>query len=212
MIQAPMSRPKADRVLLHNVSWEAFERLLKDLGEQRAARVAYDDGTLEIMTPLPEHAYFKEIFGDSIKDIADELDQDYGCYGSTTWRLALQRVGLEPDNCFYFQNEARVRGKVEIDWAVDPPPDLALEIDLTSKSLPRLPIYARLGVPEVWCYDDVELIIRVLQDGDYVRVRRSEIFPQLDIEALPGVIETHRPAGHRAVRKAVRVWVQEQLG
>lgn len=212
MVQAPISRPKADRVLLHNVSWAGFERLLKDLGEQRAARVAYDDGTLEIMTPLPEHEYFKEIFGDSIKDIADELDQDYGCYGSATWRLKLQRAGLEPDNCFYFQNEARVRGKVEIDLAVDPPPDLALEIDLTSKSLPRLPIYARLGVPEIWCYDDAELIIRVLRDGGYVTVKRSGIFPQLDIEALPGVIEANRRAGHRAVRKAVRVWVREQLG
>lgn len=211
MVQAPVERPLANRILLHNVSWDRFERLLEDLGESRSAKVAYDDGTLEIMTPLPEHEYFKELWSDSVKDIADELDQDYGCYGSTTWRRKLQRVGLEPDNCFYFQNEALVRGRVDIDLETDPPPDLALEIDLTSKSLPRLPIYLRLGVPEIWCYDDGQLSIRVLQDGDYALSQRSLIFPQLDIQALPQLIEQHRQAGHRAVRKAVRQWVREQV-
>jgi Uma2 family endonuclease len=138
---------RADRVLLHNVSWEQFERILEDLGEHRAARVAYDNGTLEIMTPLPEHEYFKEIMGDAVKDIADELDINYASYGSTTWRQQIKVAGLEPDNCFYFQNEAIIRGKLDIDLKQgDPPPDLALEIDLTHKSLDRFPIYARLGI------------------------------------------------------------------
>lgn len=211
MVQAPIRQSKADRILLHNVSWERFERLLEDLGESRSVRVTYDDGMLEIRTPLPEHEYFKELLGDSVKDIADELDQDYGCYGSTTWRRKIQRAGLEPDSCFYFENEAVIRGRADIDLEVDPPPDLALEIDLTSKSLPRLPIYARLGVPEIWCYDDGALVIRVLQDSSYAVVERSRIFPELEIQALPGVIEKHRQAGHRAVRKAVRAWVRGQV-
>ena len=127
---------RADRVLLHNISWDQFERLLTDLGESRSARIAYDNGTLEIITPLPEHEHFKEVIGDAVKDIADELDLDYESYGSTTWRKRLKMAEVEPDNCFYFQHEAEVRGRLDLDLAKgDPPPDLALEIDLTRKSL-----------------------------------------------------------------------------
>ena len=99
------------------------------------------------MNPSPEHEHYKEVNGDAVKDIANELALDYESYGSTTWRKQVAMAGVEPDNCFYFQNENAVRGRIDIDIAGgDPPPDLALEIDLTSKSLDRFPIYARLGV------------------------------------------------------------------
>jgi Uma2 family endonuclease len=75
---------RADRIVLYNISWEQFEKLLEDLGNQRATRIAYDNGTLEIMTPLSEHEHFKEVIGDAVKDIADELNLDYESYGSTT--------------------------------------------------------------------------------------------------------------------------------
>ena len=141
--------PPGQRVLLQDVSWEEFEAILEELGDRRSARVAYYDGTLEIMTPLPEHEYFKETIGDAIKDMAETLELEYESYGSTTWRRQAKQAGLEADNCFYFQNEASVRGRLDINLAQDPPSDLALEIDLTSKSLDRFPIYARLGVPEL---------------------------------------------------------------
>jgi Uma2 family endonuclease len=67
---------RADRVVLHNISWEQFEKLLEDLGDRRAARIAYDNGTLEIITPLPEYEYFKEVIGDAVKDIAEEIEVD----------------------------------------------------------------------------------------------------------------------------------------
>jgi Uma2 family endonuclease len=201
---------RADRVLLHHISWEQFERILEDLGEHRAARIAYDNGTLEIMTPLPEHEYFKEVMGDAVKDVADELDIDYASYGSTTWRKRIKMAGLEPDNCFYFQNEAIVRGKLDVDLKQgDPPPDLALEIDITHKSLDRFPIYARLEVPELWCYDSGELKIYHLQNGEYVEAETSLALPQLPIKELPQIIERHRAEGQRAVRKAIRAWARE---
>jgi Uma2 family endonuclease len=200
---------RADRVLLHNISWDQFECLLADLGESRSARIAYDNGTLEIMTPLPEHEHFKEVIGDAVKDIADELDLDYESYGSTTWRKRLKMAGVEPDNCFYFQHEAEVRGRLDLDITKgDPPPDLALEIDLTSKSLNRFPIYARLEVPEIWCYDEGVLKIYYLQDGDYVEAETSLALPQLPVRELPQLIETHRARGRRAIRKAVRDWAR----
>jgi Uma2 family endonuclease len=200
---------RADRVLLHSVGWEQFERILEDLGEHRAARIAYDNGTLEIMTPLPEHEYFKEVMGDAVKDVADELDINYASYGSTTWRKRIKMAGLEPDNCFYFQNEAIVRGKLEIDLQGDPPPDLALEIDVTHKSLDRFPIYARLEVPELWCYDSGELKIYHLQNGGYVEAETSLALPQLPVKELPQIIERHRSEGQRAVRRTVRAWARE---
>ncbi|MGK7925808.1 MAG: Uma2 family endonuclease [Spirulina sp.] len=203
-----LTQQKADRVLLYNLSWQQFENLLLDLGESRNRRIAYDAGTLEIMTPLPEHEYYREAISDAIKDIADELDIDYESYGSTTWRKELKKAGLEPDNCFYFQNEALVRGKLEFDLERDPPPDLALEIDLTSKSLDRFPIYQRLGVPEIWCYEEGKLRIYTLQTGQYRNVEYSPIFPQLPLRDLPQLIESYRLQGRRTLRRAVREWVR----
>ncbi len=199
---------RADRVVLYNISWQQFENLLQDLGESRAARIAYDDGNLEIMTPLPEHEHYKEVISDLVKDIADTLDLDYESYGSTTWKRESRMAGLEPDNCFYFQNEAVIRGRLDLDLRQDPPPDLALEIDLTSKSLNRFPIYARLGVPEIWCYDSGELKIYLLQNGEYIESETSLVFPSLPIRELPRLIEEHRTEGRRAMRKAVRDWVR----
>jgi Uma2 family endonuclease len=204
---------RADRVVLHNISWEQFERLLEDFGDQRAVRIAYDSGTLELMTPLPEHEYFKEVIGDAIKDIADELNLDYESYGSTTWRKRIQMAGIEPDNCFYIQHEAAVRGRTNLDLRQgDPPPDLALEIDITHKSLDRFPIYARLEVPELWCYDEGTLKIYHLSAGAYAEAERSLALPQVPIRDLPQVIEAHRADGRRALRQAVRQWARDSLG
>lgn len=201
---------KADRVVLQNISWQQFENLLKDLGDHRAARLAYDQGTLEIMTPLPEHEYYKEVIGIAVQDIALELELDYESLGSTTWKRESRLAGVEPDNCFYFQNEALIRGKLEFDLTQDPPPDLALEIDLTSKSLNRFPIYARLGVPEIWCYDTGELKIYQLQNGDYEDTETSLVFPDLAVKEIPRLIEQNRSAGRLAIRKALRAWVKTQ--
>jgi Uma2 family endonuclease len=161
-VQIPLQHievPAGKTILLRDVSWEEFEAILEELGDRRSTRVAYCDGMLEIMTPLPEHEYFKETIGDAIKDMAETLELDYESYGSATWRQRAKQAGLEADNCFYFQHEALVRGRVDINLAQDPPPDLALEIDITSKSLERFPIYARLGIPELWCYDTGRLTI-----------------------------------------------------
>ena len=201
---------RADRILLYSIDWQQFENILKDLGEHRAARIAYDNGTLEIMTPLPEHEYYKEAIGIAVQDIAEELEINYESYGSTTWRQEKKIAGVEADNCFYFQNEALVRGRLDVNLNQDPPPDLALEIDITSKSLDRFGIYARLGVPEIWCYDSGELKIYQLQDGEYVESQISMVFPSLPIRELPKLIEQNRGDGRLAIRRAVRQWVRER--
>jgi Uma2 family endonuclease len=206
-----LTQKRADRVLLYNLTWQQFETLLTCLGDQRSSRVAYDTGTVEIMTPLPEHEYFKQSISIAIEDIAETLDYDYESYGSATWRKPLAQAGLEADNCFYFQNERLIRGKLDFDLSQDPPPDLALEIDLTRKSLARFPIYARLNVPEIWCYEAGELRIYTLQNEQYLEVETSPTFPQLAIRELPQLIETHRMQGRRALRRAVRAWTRAQI-
>jgi len=205
-----LTTQRADRVVLYNIGWQQFENLLKDLGDKRAARIAYDRGTLEIMTPLPEHEHYKEVISDIVKDLGDLLELDYESLGSTTWKRESRQAGVEPDNCFYFQNEAAIRGKLEFDLNLDPPPDLVLEIDLTSKSLNRFPIYARLGVPEIWCYDTGELKIYQLKNGEYQEAQISLVFPNLAVQEIPTLIEKNRSLGRRAIRQAVRAWAREQ--
>lgn len=204
-----LTQPRADRVVLYDISWQQFENLLVNLGESRSARVAYDRGILEIMTPLPEHEYYKETIGIAIQDIAEVLEEDYESLGSTTWKREIEKAGVEPDNCFYFQNESKIRGKLQFDLNQDPPPDLVLEIDVTSKSLDRFPIYARLGVPEIWCYDSGELKIYQLEGENYIEVETSSIFPTIPVRELPRLIEKHRSTGRRSLRKAVREWARK---
>jgi Uma2 family endonuclease len=118
--------PPGQRVLLRDVTWQEFETILDELGEHRAARIAYDRGVLEIMAPLPEHEDDKEIIGDLVKALLEELDIEFRSLGSTTFKNQQMLQGIEPDQCFYIQNESKIRGKKRLDLTQDPPPDLAL--------------------------------------------------------------------------------------
>lgn len=198
-------------VVLENVSWQTFEKLLIELAECSSLQLVYDRGTLEIMAPLPEHEYFKEAIGDLVKDLADELDIDYETLGSTTWKRQDLLAGVEADNCFYIQNESAIRGKLDFDLTQDPPPDLALEIDLTSKSLDRLPIYARLRVPEIWRYDKGQIRIYQLQNETSVETNNSLAFPNFPIQEIVPFIQGNRSLGKKHLRRAFRRWVQQQI-
>jgi Uma2 family endonuclease len=187
--------PPGQRVLLEEVSWDEFEAILEDLGDHRAARVAYDNGLLEIMTPLPEHEFCKESISDFVKAILEELDIEFFSLGSTTFKNKLILKGIEPDNCFYIQNEAAVRGKDRWDLTLDPPPDLALEIDITSRTHPH--IYEALGVPKLWRFEKGQLQINILQsNGKYAVQERSSIFPNLPIiENLSNYVRQSKTIG-----------------
>ncbi len=202
--------PPGQRVLLKNVTWREFETILEDLGEHRAARIAYDRGILEIMTPLPEHEYDKEIIGDLLKALLEELDIEFISLGSTTFKNQIMVQGIEPDQCFYIKNEAKIRGKKRLDLTVDPPPDLALEVDVTSRTHPN--IYEALKVPELWRFDNGKLQINVLQNGCYVESQESLNFPRFPlVEAIPRYLEQSKTAGRNATLKAFRLWVRLQI-
>ena len=202
--------PPGQRVLLENVTWIELEAILEELGEHRAARIAYDQGILEIMTPLPEHECNKEIISDLIKALLEELDIEFLSLGSTTFKNQFMEKGIEPDQCFYIQNEALVRGKKRLDLTIDPPPDLALEIDITSRTHPN--IYQTLKVTELWRFENGKLQINVLVDGNYVVSQSSLIFPSLPLmDVIPRYLESSRINGRNATIKRFRNWVREQL-
>lgn len=163
--------PPGQRVLLQNVTWTELEAILEELGEHRAARIAYDRGILEIMAPLPEHEFDKEIIGDLVKALLEEIDIEFVSLGSTAFKNQFMEKGIEPDQCFYTKNEALIRGKKRLDLTIDPPPDLALEIDITSRTHPN--IYLALNVPELWRFEKGSLKIDLLQDGNYVESQSS---------------------------------------
>jgi len=205
-----LSVPPGQRVLLHEVNWQEFELILKELGDHRSARIAYDNGILEIMTPLSEHEDDKEIIGDLIKALLEELDVEFRSLGSTTYKNQAMLKGIEPDQCFYIRNESAIRGKKRLDLTVDPPPDLALEIDITSRTHPS--IYQALGVPELWRFDRGKLQINVLRQGKYVEVENSPTFPGMPLtEAIIRYLEQSRTAGRNTTMKAFRQWVRESM-
>lgn len=203
--------PPGQRVLLHEVSWQDFEAILEDLGEHRAARIAYDSSILEIMTPLLEHERAKELISDFVEILLEELDLDFWCLGSTTFKNRAMLKGIEPDNCFYITHEALVRGKDRLDLAVDPPPDLALEIEIASRTHPS--IYEALGVPELWRFEKGELGINVLQGGQYVEMDFSPTFPKFPLrETIPQYLQRCKIEGRNSTMKAFRAWVRSAKG
>jgi Uma2 family endonuclease len=202
--------PPGHRVLLHNVSWQEFELILEDLGERRATRLAYHQGTLEIVAPLPKHEQTKVVVSNLLVVLLDELDMDWEPLGSTTFRRKEMAAGIEPDDCFYIKNHALMIGKERIDLNVDPPPDLAIEIDVTSKT--QLSAYEALGVPEIWRYESHKLQISLLQNGEYVESQTSLTFPNFPVvEGISRFLDFSRTAGTRPALKAFRQWVKEQL-
>lgn len=201
--------PPGQRVLLRDVTWQELETILEELGEHRAARIAYDRGILEIMAPLPEHEDNKEIISDLVKALLEELDIEFRCLGSTTFKNKAMVQGIEPDQCFYIKNELKIRGKKRLDLTVDPPPDLALEIDINSRTHSN--IYQSLKVPELWRFENDKLQINILQDGHYVESPESFNFPGLSlIEVIPQYLEQSKIAGRNSTLKAFRIWVRQQ--
>ncbi len=173
-------------VTIPNVSWQEFESILQELGENRAERVAYSKGTLEIMVPLPEHEKPKDLISDIVKFLLRRCGRRYEPFGSTTFKRE-NAAGVEPDACFYIQNYQRMIGRRRLE-PDDPPPDLAIETDVTSKT--TLDAYEAIAVPEVWVYDSGRLTIYVLREGKYVKSDSSPTFPELSItQIIPAVVE-----------------------
>jgi Uma2 family endonuclease len=197
------------RVVLWNVSWETYERLLADLADSSAPRLTYDRGVLEIMSPTPEHERLNRTIHLIVEIVAAELNMRVQLLGSTTFKREDRDRGFEPDSCFYVANAERIRGKKRIDLSMDPPPDLVIEIDVTSSSVPKLPIFADFGVLEVWRYDGKSLRILNLREGGYVASETSLAFPILTARALEDfLVKSQEWEDHPRFVRAIQDWVR----
>ena len=200
------------RLRLRAIDWRTFEDILAELGEPRNSRITYQADILEIEMPTPEHEVDKELISDIVKLILDELELDCECFGSTTFKRPETRTGLEPDQCFYIQNHAAMRGKRRLDLERDPPPDLAIEIDVTSKT--RIDAYERIGVRELWIYDRDRLAIYALAPNEphYTEQSHSPTFPQLPIVTLiETALRDSRTIGRSPTLRQVRRQLRELL-
>ncbi|MCY7382132.1 MAG: Uma2 family endonuclease [Microcoleus sp. CAN_BIN18] len=198
-------------ILLKNISWQTYESLLHELAQQGGIRMTYDRGNLEIMTPSAPHEKYKKILGRFVESVSDELNVEICSLGSLTCRREDLARGLEPDQCYYIQNENVVWDKEQIDLNQDPPPDLVVEIDVTSSSIDRLSLYASLGVPEVWRYDGNRLIIYQLEAQEYVERDVSPTFPFLSQVEMLRFLELRRTTKENALIRLFREWVRSQI-
>lgn len=198
------------RIYIPDISWEEFEQILLELGERRTTRIAYCAGELEIRMPLPEHERIKVLISNLLVVLLEELDLPWESLGSTTFKNSSMKTGIEPDDCFYIKNCQAIIGKKRLDLEVDPPPDLAIEIDLTSPT--QLSAYEALGVPEIWKYQQGKLAIFVLVDGHYVESGTSSLFPTLPIEAgFTHILDRSSEILMSEARKEFRQWVRNNL-
>ena len=216
MAEALKSAPEG-RVTLRNVGWETYERLVEEDLDRSAPRFFYDRGVLEIVSPSFEHEQIARVISALVEELSVELDIDVVSAGSTTFKREDAARGFEPDACFYFSEKIpQVRGKRRLSLdAGDPPPDLAVEVDITSPSASKLPIYAGLGVAEVWRHDGERLSILGLRGQEageerYDEIPESALLAPIRVPAgtLSRFVEeglaSERPAWTRRVRKWAR--------
>ncbi|MBD2598449.1 Uma2 family endonuclease [Nostoc spongiaeforme FACHB-130] len=198
------------QMLLKDISWQQLENILEEMGDKRAARISYSNGWLEIMVPLPEHEKDKELIGDLVKILLEKLQIDFEPFGSSTLKNERMRQAVEPDTSFYIQNHAAVIGKNRIDLNIDPPPDLAIEVDITSRT--RFNNYEILGVPELWRYTNQGLEIFVLQDGKYIQSQSSPNFPNIPIiELVNEYVQQCLTSGRSQAMRNFRKWIENNL-
>jgi Uma2 family endonuclease len=206
-----MATPRGQHLVLSGVSWRTYNRLLRVFAD-RHLRISYDRGALEIMELTAKHERLKHLLGALIGTLAETLNQDIAGFGSTTLKRRDRRRGLEPDEIYFVQNELRVRGRWDFNLQRDPPPDLALEIDVPPSLLNRLGIFAALGVPEVWRWHGTNLQVYVLgSDSRYVMAERGRAFPVLRPTELVGFLGREATVGEIGMLRAFRDWVRAQV-
>lgn len=209
--QPPVKLEPRQRFVLWNLGWDAYEKIVEALNEQHV-RSTYDRGDLELMSPLPIHERIKLWFGHFIQVLAEELDFPFQNMAHTTLRRRDRDRGLEPDDCYYLASLEKV-----VDWNTlnldrDPPPDLALEIDVTTNCLDRMGVYAGFSVQEIWRFDGEEWHVHLLgEEGEYQESPVSAALPYLPISEIMPLLRESLDVGDLRERLSIlRRWTRER--
>jgi len=206
----PSPETTTQRVVLSNISWQTYESLLTEAGDKRSSRFSYSQGVLEIIMPSDLHETINCLLKQFVTTLSDELKLKRKGFGSTTLNREDLKQGAEPDSCFYIQNVDRIRGR-KINLSTDPPPDLIIEIDITSPSTNRFAIYKNLGVPEIWRYLGETVQFFQLQNGEYVIYEYSSTFPIVSSGIINQFLQMAETDDDLTIIDALRVWVREKL-
>jgi Uma2 family endonuclease len=212
MATATEGRPLLSSIVIEDTTWADYESMLKIVGD-RPIRINYDRGRMEIMSPLRKHGNGSYLLSRMVDTLTDELDIEVEHADPVTLRRHDLKQGVEPDKLYHFgDNALRVRGHREFDLSIDPPPDLVIEVDVTSSSVPRLPIFAALGILEVWRVDGEDLHFFHLQaDGSYQPRDRSRAFPTLKLSDAARFLEDGESSSKNAWIRQFRTFVREVL-
>jgi Uma2 family endonuclease len=211
----PSSSKQTQHIVLEGVSWATYQALLHDLGDRRSSRLAYDRGTLEIIMPSDLHEFISRFLEALVRVLAEESEMGLRGYGSTTLDREDLEQGAEPDACFYIQSVGRILGK-KLDITTDPPPDLAVEVDITSSSRRRFGVYLQLQIPEVWRYTKPRGVVIYqlqkgqLQDGEYVECEFSPAFPTISGAVLQQFLQLADTKDDISVVRSLRQWLKTQ--
>jgi Uma2 family endonuclease len=162
-------------------SWQDYQRLTQQLGDRTIPRVKYRTGEILLMSPLPIHGRQANVIADVVKVLLDHFELEYLAFTPITMELQ-ETSGIEPDYCFYIDNWAAVAGKDRINWGVDPSPDLAIEIDVTSYT--DVNDFLPDKVPEVWLYKKNNLVIYSLEGNSYTIKTHSKYFPKINLSEI----------------------------
>ncbi|MCI0336828.1 MAG: Uma2 family endonuclease [Acidobacteria bacterium] len=201
--------PSGGVLSFEDVTWREYEKLLEALGDGYHVRISYDSGRLEIMSPTDWHDYYKSLLGHLVGVLTEELNLGCVSFGSTTFRKEGKAKGTEPDDCFYITNVKSVIGNPGLDLDRDPPPDLAIEVDISHQSQSKFPIYAALGVPEIWRYRKGQMYFYRLSGQNYLEIQASDLFSFLTPQALAGFLDQDYIRDFNEVKREFRKWVQD---
>jgi Uma2 family endonuclease len=205
---ATILRVPEQRVLLDNITWDLYERLLAAHRDRSVPRFTYDRGQLEIMSPSAEHEQLKDTLALLVNIVAEEMHLNVEGFGSTTFRREDIARGFEPDACFYITHLAQVKGSTELDLLVDPPPDLVIEIDITNSSLDKFAIFAHVGVPEVWRSTGQQIHIFHLEGSVYVEHEQSAAFQGITSVDISRWLDESRTLERLVWLRRVRAWAR----
>lgn len=200
------------RLVLTDEPWQTYERLVRHFNERRRRlRITYNQGILEIMTLGPQHEGLRSLIAYLLLTLTQELDLPLAAYGTLTFKRRRKQRGLQPDECYWIQNEDKVRDLKEFNFRRDPPPDLVIEIDTTSSSARRMEIYADMGVPEVWRHDGETLRFHLLGRGGYKTSKKSRTFPGLRSTDLAPFLGLRGKTDVNTIIRRFRAWVRKRI-
>lgn len=194
MIQRVTIQPAETRTVLENIHWETYV----DLSEQRRGsvpRMTYDEGVLELMSPKRQHEGIGRLLGRMIETFTEVRGIEIQSVASTTFKRADLSKGFEADESYYIKHADQIRVKEEVDLAVDPPPDLVIEVEITRSAIQKMKLFAAMGVPEVWRHDGERLTFACLENGEYRDIIESNAMPGFTVQMAEPVLAQRLTVG-----------------